>query len=171
MSAADRERLFLENAGIAAAGTHSVSDTGELLAALGRVVAMDSAVHCPGVTELEKAAAALFPVRVDDYAAAAVTVEEVFGAVAETGTLACSSEGGRAVQAGLLPSHHVAIVRRERIFGTLDDLFAAVADDPPTNLTLVTGPSRTADIELILAIGVHGPEKLDIIVYEPEGDA
>jgi L-lactate utilization protein LutB len=44
----------------------------------------------------------------------------------------------------------------------LDDLFAAVSGAPPTNMTLVTGPSRTADIELILAIGVH--EKLDVIV-------
>ena len=164
MNAADRERLFLENAAIAAAGTHAVSGAGELLAELRRVVAADSPVYCPGVTELEKAAAALFPVRAADYAAAAVTVEEVFGAVAETGTLVCSSEGGRAVQAGLLPSHHVAIVRRERIFGTLDDLFAAVSGAPPTNMTLVTGPSRTADIELTLAIGVHGPEKLDIIL-------
>ncbi|MHB8782329.1 MAG: LutC/YkgG family protein [Desulfobacteria bacterium] len=164
MSDAEIERIFLENAATAAAGTHSVSGTGDLLATLGRVVAIDSPVFCPGVTELEKAAAALFPVRAADYAAAAVTVEEVFGAVAETGTLVCSSEGGRAVQAGLLPAHHVAIVRRERIFGTLDDLFAAIAFAPPTNLTLVTGPSRTADIELTLAIGVHGPEKLDIIL-------
>jgi L-lactate dehydrogenase complex protein LldG len=171
MSAADRERLFLENAAIAAAGTHAVSGTGELLAALRRVVAIDSPVFCPGVTSIERAAAALFPNRVSDYAAATVAVEEVFGAVAETGTLVCSSEGGRAVQAGLLPSHHVAIVRRERIFGTLDDLFAAVSGAPPTNMTLVTGPSRTADIELTLAIGVHGPEKLDIIAYESEGDA
>jgi len=164
MSGADRERIFLQNAATAAAGTHSVSDTGDLLAALGRVVAMDAPVYCPGVTSIERAAAALFPNRVSDTAAAAVTVEEVFGAIAETGTLVCSSEGGRAVQAGLLPAHHVAIVRRERIFGTLDDLFAAVAGAPPTNLTLVTGPSRTADIELTLAIGVHGPEKLDIIL-------
>ena len=164
MSGTDRERLFLENAAKAAVGTHSVSDTGDLLAALGRVVAMDSPVYCPGVTELEKAAAPLFPVRAADYAAAAVTVEEVFGAIAETGTIVCVSAGGRAVQAGLLPAHHVAIVRRERIFETLDDLFAAVSGAPPTNITLVTGPSRTADIELTLAIGVHGPEKLDIIL-------
>jgi L-lactate dehydrogenase complex protein LldG len=52
----------------------------------------------------------------------------------------------------------------ERIYETLDDLFAAVSGAPPTNMTLVTGPSRTADIELTLAIGVHGPEKLDIIL-------
>ena len=164
MSNAERERLFLENAAKAASGTHSVSDTPDLLALLRRVVAIDSPVYCPGVTPIELAAAALFPNRVPDYAAAAVTVEEVFGAIAETGTLVCSSEGGRAVQAGLLPAHHVAIVRRDRIFDTLDDFFSAVATAPPTNMTLVTGPSRTADIELTLAIGVHGPERLDIIL-------
>jgi L-lactate dehydrogenase complex protein LldG len=58
----------------------------------------------------------------------------------------------------------VAIVRRGKIFATLDGLFSVAASAPPTNLTLVTGPSRTADIELTLAIGVHGPEKLDIIL-------
>ncbi|MGZ8461076.1 MAG: hypothetical protein ACXWW2_11670, partial [Candidatus Deferrimicrobiaceae bacterium] len=86
MSGADRGRLFLENAATAAAGTHSVSDTGDLLAALGRVVPIDSPVYCPGVTPIERAAAALFPNRVSDTAAATVTVEEVFGAIAETGT-------------------------------------------------------------------------------------
>lgn len=165
MSGAERQRLFLKNAAIAAAGAHSVSGTDELLAALGRIVAADSPVYCSGATELEKAVLPLFPVRAVDCAAAAVAVEEVFGAIAETGTLVCSSAGGRAVQAGLLPAHHVAIVRRERIYETLDDFFAAVAGAPPTNLTLVTGPSRTADIELTLAIGVHGPERLDVILF------
>jgi L-lactate utilization protein LutC len=164
VSAEDRGRLFLENAATTAAGTHSASDTGDLLAALRRVVAIDSPVYCPGVTPIERAVQTLFTNRVSDTAAATVTVEEVFGAIAETGTLVCSSEGGRAVQAGLLPAHHVAIVRRDRIFDTLDDFFAALSGAPPTNLTLVTGPSRTADIELTLAIGVHGPEKLDIIL-------
>jgi L-lactate utilization protein LutC len=83
---------------------------------------------------------------------------------AGSGSLVCTSAGGREVQAGLLPAHHVAIVRREKIFATLDGFFSSCAAAPPTNITLVTGPSRTADIELTLAIGVHGPEKLDIIV-------
>lgn len=167
MSGPDLAARFLENAAAAAAGAHSVSGTGDLLAALGRIVPTGSPVYCPGLTELEKAAAPLFPNRVADCAAAEVTVEEVFGAIAETGTLVCVSEGGRAVQAGLLPAHHVAIVRRDRIFATLDGLLAVVAAVPPTNVTLVTGPSRTADIELTLAIGVHGPERLDVIVVQP----
>lgn len=164
MNGADLATRFLENAAKAAAGTHLLSGPEKLREALAGIVPPDAAVYCPGVTGIERAVAGLFPNRVADYTDAAVTVEEVFGAVAETGTLVCASEGGRAVQAGLLPSHHVAIVRRGKIFATLDGLFSVVASAPPTNLTLVTGPSRTADIELTLAIGVHGPEKLDIIL-------
>ena len=164
MSGVALATMFLDNAVKAAAGVHAVAGLGELREVLARIVPRDAAVFCPGATETEKAVEDLFPNRVADYAAATVTVEEVCGAIAETGTLVCSSEGGRAVQAGLLPSHHVAIVRREKIFATLNDLFSTVTASPPTNLTLVTGPSRTADIELTLAIGVHGPERLDIIL-------
>jgi len=164
VSGADLATIFLENAAKAAAGIHAASGAAALREVLERIVPRDAAVYCPGATETERAVADLFPNRVADYAAATVTVEEVCGAIAETGTIVCSSEGGRAVQAGLLPSHHVAIVRRETILATLNDLFSSVTAAPPTNLTLVTGPSRTADIELTLAIGVHGPEKLDIIV-------
>ncbi|MBI5906127.1 MAG: lactate utilization protein [Deltaproteobacteria bacterium] len=164
MTGVDLAATFLENAAKAAAGVHTASGVDGLRDVLARIVPAGAQVYCPGTTEAEKAVEGLFPNRVADYAAAAVTVEEVYGGIAETGTLVCSSEGGRAVQAGLLPSHHVAIVRREMILATLTDLFSAVAAAPPTNLTLVTGPSRTADIELTLAIGVHGPERLDIIV-------
>lgn len=165
MSGPELDDLFLENAAKAAAGIHRSTGASGLREAVMRIVPPDAAVYCPGVTEAERAVSGLFGNRVEDYGAAEVTVEEVFGAVAETGTLVCASEGGRAVQAGLLPSHHVAIVRRDRIFATLDDLFSAVAGAPPANLTLVTGPSRTADIELTLAVGVHGPERLDILLF------
>ena len=164
MTGTDLPALFLSNAAKAAAGIHAADGTEGLREVLARIVPRDAAVFCPGVAESEKAVEDLFPNRAADYAVAAVTVEEVSGAVAETGTIVCSSAGGRAVQAGLLPSHHVAIVRRETIVATLNDLFSAAAAGPPTNLTLVTGPSRTADIELTLAIGVHGPGRLDVIV-------
>lgn len=164
MSGTDLPALFLENAAKAAAGTTLLPGPEALRDALPRIVPPGAKVYCPGVTAVERAVEEIFPVRVADPADATVTVEEVFGAVAETGSLVCASEGGRAVQAGLLPSHHVAIVRRGKIFATLDGLFSAVAAAPPANLTLVTGPSRTADIELTLAIGVHGPERLDILV-------
>ncbi len=166
MSGADLAAMFLANAAKAAAGTHAVTGDEGLREVLARIVPPGASVYCPGATKIERTVADLFPTRVADYAAAAVTVEEVFGAIAETGTLVCSSEGGRAVQAGLLPSHHVAIVRRERIYATLNDLFSAVAAAPPTNLTLVTGPSRTADIELTLTRGVHGPKELHVVFVD-----
>ena len=95
-----------------------------------------------------------------------MTVEVVSAAIAENGSIVCSSATGKSVQASLLPAHHIAIVPQDRIFATLDDFFTAYAASPPTNLTLITGPSRTADIELNLVVGVHGPERLDIVVIE-----
>ena len=173
MTSSEVVRRFLTNAGNAAAGTHAVSDAEGLRRVLSVIVPCTVPAFCPGVTGKEKEAAPSLACRVADYAGARATVEEVYGAIAETGSLVCVSSDGRAVQAGLLPAHHVAIVAREMIFATLDDCFASFTEGPPTNITLVTGPSRTADIELTLAIGVHGPEKLDIIVYssEPCSDA
>jgi L-lactate dehydrogenase complex protein LldG len=160
----DLAGMFLANAAKAAAGTHRAENADELGATLAGILSAGAPVYCPGATESERAALSALPRRVPDYASAPVCVEEAAGGIAETGTIVCTSAGGRAVQAGLLPSHHVAIVPRKKIFSTLDDFFASCAAVPPTNVTLVTGPSRTADIELTLAIGVHGPEKLDIVV-------
>ena len=122
-------------------------------------------MYCPGFSALEKGVASAFSRPVNDYASADVTVEEVLAGIAETGSIVCAGVEGRAVQSSLLPSHHVALLPRAKIFATLDDFFTAHHASPPTNFTLITGPSRTADIELTLAIGVHGPERLDVIVF------
>jgi L-lactate dehydrogenase complex protein LldG len=155
---------FLENAAKSATVTHRAAGAEQLQTILSEIVARDADIFCPCVTELEKTAVAGLDRLVPGYASARVTVEEVSAAIAETGSIVCASSGGKAVQASLLPSQHVAIVPRDRIFATLDDFFAGQAAAPPTNLTIITGPSRTADIELNLVIGVHGPERLDIIV-------
>lgn len=155
---------FLENAGKAAAVARLVEDRRELPCILAELVPEGAAVYCPAFSDLEKEVFSAFPHRVDDCESAEVTVEEVLAGIAETGSIVCASLEGRVVQASVLPSRHVALLQAARIFPTLDEFFAAHAASPPTNLAVITGPSRTADIELTLSIGVHGPERLDVIV-------
>ncbi|MFT4511633.1 MAG: L-lactate dehydrogenase complex protein LldG [Planctomycetota bacterium] len=88
-------------------------------------------------------------------------------AVAETGTLALVSRHERHRLATLLPDLHIALLPASRLLGTLGDAFVRLgpdgAPDSPT-ITFVTGPSRTADIELELIVGVHGPKALHIVI-------
>jgi L-lactate dehydrogenase complex protein LldG len=121
-------------------------------------------IYCPRDTDLEKQIHIPEEKLAPDIRSADASIEEVFGAIAETGSIICVSAKGRDMETSLLPIHHVAIVDRERLFETLEDFFAQVDDQPPRNITLITGPSRTADIELTLSVGVHGPERLDVIV-------
>lgn len=88
--------------------------------------------------------------------------------IAETGTLLLESEAERHRLVSLVPPVHIAIVDAADICLTLVEALAAVgrgSDLSPT-ITLITGPSRTADIELTLAIGVHGPQELYVIVNQ-----
>lgn len=86
--------------------------------------------------------------------------------IAETGTLLLESESERHRLVSLVPPVHIAIVDAADICLTLGEALASVgrgSELSPT-VTLITGPSRTADIELTLAIGVHGPQELYVIV-------
>jgi len=91
-------------------------------------------------------------------------------ALADTGTLVLISNPGRSRSASLLPRVHTAIVRESRILRSLDDLIPLLpqgsceARGKASNVTLITGPSKTADIELILVRGVHGPAEVHVIV-------
>ena len=88
------------------------------------------------------------------------------GAIAETGSLALISGPGCSRTASLLPPVHIAIVRHADLWATMGEFLAAREDTMAraANCTFVTGPSRTADIELSLTIGVHGPGKVAIIL-------
>jgi len=68
----------------------------------------------------------------------------------------------------LVPPVHIAIIDASTIFQTLGQALAFIhrnGDISPA-VTFITGPSRTADIELTLAIGVHGPQELYVIINE-----
>ena len=87
--------------------------------------------------------------------------------LADTGSvvLAASSEEPRA--RSLLPAVHVTLLREDRILPGLDELFAALGADLPSALAIVTGPSRSADIEQKLVIGVHGPGEVHVVLLPP----
>ena len=91
-------------------------------------------------------------------------------AIAETGTLAVASEPGRERWVSLLPPVHVAVIERTQIVPDLFDFFDALGNTAsgsmPANLTLITGPSKTGDIELRLVTGVHGPGRLHVVIID-----
>ncbi len=104
---------------------------------------------------------------------ATVGVTGCDGAIAQTGALVLGSRPGSPRSASLLPEVHVAVVRPEQLH---EDLAAALAGGGEallrecSALNLVAGPSRTADIELTLTLGVHGPRRL-VVVLGPAGSS
>ena len=109
---------------------------------------------------LAPAAAAAAPAA----AAADVGVTRAWRGVAETGTVVLRSEDGRL--AGLLPPVHLVLLAVEDLRPGLTELVADVTAQggPPAALVQVTGPSRTADIEMTLVTGVHGPGTVAVVL-------
>jgi len=87
-------------------------------------------------------------------------------ALADTGTVVLLSSHHEARLISLLPPAHIAIVPRARILTGLDELFSLLPNpaEAASSMVLITGPSRTADIEQILVRGVHGPGVLSVVV-------
>jgi L-lactate dehydrogenase complex protein LldG len=87
-------------------------------------------------------------------------------ALADTGTLVMIASPQEARLVSLLPPAHIALVRRDRILSGLDELFTVLPKpaDVSSSMVLITGPSRTADIEQILVRGVHGPGQLTVLI-------
>jgi L-lactate dehydrogenase complex protein LldG len=81
-------------------------------------------------------------------------------AVAETGSIVQTSRGGKTLLPGLLADVHVALLAPGVFIERLEECLAAFAEDPPRNISFLTGPSRSADIEQTLTIGAHGPRKM-----------
>lgn len=92
--------------------------------------------------------------------------------LADTATLVMKSRPKEARAVSLLPSIHVAVIGKEQMLTNLKELYALLKYDPetreaellPHHMTLISGPSKTADIELVMVHGAHGPRKLYLYV-------
>lgn len=99
-----------------------------------------------------------------------IGITEVDYAIADTGTLVLLANKNQPRSVSLLPPIHLAIVRQENLVRNIKDLFIILksklenVEDITTCITFVTGPSRTADIELNLTLGVHGPKELYVVI-------
>ena len=103
-------------------------------------------------------------------AKADIGITEVDYAIADTGTLVLIADKNQPRSVSLLPPIHLAIVRAENLVRNINDLFIILksklkdSEDITSCMTFVTGPSRTADIELSLTLGVHGPKELYVLI-------
>lgn len=118
-------------------------------------------------TDLEIEALTIAP-NASDIFSYDVGISTTQAAIAETGTLVLDSADERHRLVSLVPPVHIAIVDASRICETLGEALVLMRRDKELSraVTFITGPSRTADIELTLAIGVHGPQELYVIVKE-----
>ena len=108
-----------------------------------------------------------FDVTRETAAASSVGISQMDWALAGTGTLVQNSTSVEQRLVSTLPLIHIALIATDRILSDLAALITKVSPKESKYLALITGPSRTADIERVLTIGVHGPERL-IIVFVNE---
>jgi L-lactate dehydrogenase complex protein LldG len=99
-------------------------------------------------------------------AAVNIGITEADYALANTGTLVMFSQPGEGRALSLLPPIHVAVLEASRVLASLDQLLEREPDFPSKSsaMVLITGPSRTADIERTLTVGVHGPGELHVVL-------
>ena len=101
-----------------------------------------------------------------------IGISEMDLGIAQTGSLVqdATDLGKRLVS--MLPAVHIALLRAENIVPCLQDALDHfyLQGLPPGYIAFISGPSRTADIERVLTIGVHGPERLVVIVLNERGE-
>lgn len=101
----------------------------------------------------------------------AVALQHGFAGIAETGTLMLPSGTARPVLNNLLPDHAIVLLNAANVVASYEDAFdlLRLEGEMPRNVMLVTGPSRSADIEQTLELGAHGPRRLHVLIIDGEG--
>ncbi len=99
-------------------------------------------------------------------------ITDVHAAIAETGSLIYQSDAEHSRGMSLIVPWHIAIVKKSQIMADLIDFWndrsSLDAQGMPASIAIITGPSKTADIEGVLITGVHGPAMVDAFVVEDQ---
>ncbi len=98
-----------------------------------------------------------------------VSLSRAFCAVAETGTLVMTSGSRNPTTLNFLPENHIVIIEAGRIVGSYEDVWDEMRKvygegEMPRAVNLISGPSRTADVEQKIELGAHGPRRLHVII-------
>ena len=97
----------------------------------------------------------------------AVSSEALY-AIADPGSVVLATSTSEPRARSILPAVHIAHVHEDRVLAGLPELLEMVRDDLPSALVIVSGPSRSADIEQMLATGVHGPKQQHVVLVASE---
>jgi L-lactate dehydrogenase complex protein LldG len=153
-------RIFLQNEAVTDETSAAVWSPGSFLAGIDTV-------------NLSREVAGLsFSVSRQTAADASIGITEMGWALADTGSLVADQSAVEQRLASTLPAIHIAIIGTNRILADKAAVFSRITPSTSRYIAFITGPSRTADIERVLTIGVHGPKRLVIVfVDEMEGVA
>lgn len=100
-----------------------------------------------------------------------IGITGVSAALAATGSIIITSGKGGHRSASLLPEIHIALLKKQQIFADFESWLKEQREKgkedfiKPSNIVLISGPSRTADISMELVLGMHGPKELHIIIF------
>jgi L-lactate dehydrogenase complex protein LldG len=97
------------------------------------------------------------------------SISYAFAAVAETGSIVLLSDALSPTTLNFLPDNHIVLVEVIRLVGYLEEVWQRLRTQSlPRTINIITGPSRTADIEQTIQLGAHGPRRLHIILNKSE---
>jgi hypothetical protein len=105
----------------------------------------------------------------DRIAGAGVGVTAAIGALAATGTVAVACGPGSPRSISLVPPAHLCLLPEDLLVTDLAEALASILT-LPSALTWISGPSRSADLEMTLTLGVHGPATVDVVIVAADGE-
>lgn len=177
VDADDLPGTFERTATAAAANVHRITVDDDLVALVGDLVGRydvrEAVTSAEPLTQraaevLRAHGVTVSPYDRDTGARAQLGVTGAVAAIAATGSVVVDSRAAGGRGASLLPAVHLCLVDASQLVATPSDVLRPLGGrdgGPPSNLVLVSGPSRTGDIEQILTLGVHGPVAVHIAIY------